>query len=31
MIVFIRLMEMNNQLKELTDKVFSYNPKKGST
>ena len=25
---FIRLMEMNNQLKELTDKVFSYNPKK---
>lgn len=28
---FIRLMEMNNQLKELTDKVFSYNPKKGST
>lgn len=24
---FIRLMEMNNQLKELTDKIFNYNPK----
>lgn len=24
---FIRLMEMNNQLNELTDKIFNYNPK----